>query len=268
MAVTMVSKQQMKSTYPFLQKVGISNLLIQDIDNADIQVHLGFFDMQLVGPGGDVLASIKLAKSTNDMMKDNVPDSIMAAIKGTIEKAIHKALNMELAEGDKFDTMLDELGEEAAEWKPDPQAKHVEPEPKVETANQPAFQSGAAMLSPEKVIKGEVVPLKEATFLYQPVKGTSNGSRYFVVAIGDGVKVAARMKGSSISIRVEGEGLTSKVKANFASVALEDKGEYMSGHFETGNSTSLRVVGAVLLGSGVDFKTPMPNLNYINGKGA
>ena len=40
--------------------------------------------------------------------------------------------------------------------------------------------------------------------MYQPVKGTSQGSRYFVVGGNQDLRIAARLSGGTLSVRIEG----------------------------------------------------------------
>jgi hypothetical protein len=110
----------------------------------------------------------------------------------------------------------------------------------------------------DKMKTDPVVQLKAADKLFQPVKGTSPGSRYFVVGIGAGVKVAARFAGKAdgaakISIRIEGEAfpkLTGKIQEagvfgpNFGG---SFGGDYASMHCAVeGKKEAQRLVGAVL----------------------
>lgn len=103
------------------------------------------------------------------------------------------------------------------------------------------------------------VRLKDATKMYQKVMGTNAGSTYFVVAMNDRVKVAARIRGNDVSFRVEGD-LKQDVIEAFTKVGLSAKAGYMSGHMTCSpQAPANRVIGAVLLGSGLEFATPVPN---------
>ena len=101
--------------------------------------------------------------------------------------------------------------------------------------------------------------------MYQPVSGTSGGSRYFLVAGADGIRVAARYTHKSLSIRVEGKKLTS-YSSNLALAGLDLKknAEYSSIHLEVSDDVlAAKTLGAILLGLGVPFETPFPNINLI-----
>jgi hypothetical protein len=116
------------------------------------------------------------------------------------------------------------------------------------------------------------VKLSEATQMYQPVKGTSSHSRYFVVGISEGIKVAARLKGKSLSIRIEGSDLnnTSFVNAmNAVGISSGSKGVYASMHVDAPDPiTATKAVGSVLSALPVQWKTPMPSVGHLQGLGS
>lgn len=136
-------------------------------------------------------------------------------------------------------------------------------------------QVAQAGVIPAPVVKqpvDKVVPLRDAEALHQRVVGTSTGSTYVVVALSDKqvVKVAAKIEGEgSLSVRVEGpglaenevvaaliaHGLTKKTKLNFT---------YMSGHYQCdSNAPAAKVLGSILLGCGLTFSTPFPNITKV-----
>jgi len=63
-----------------------------------------------------------------------------------------------------------------------------------------------------KMFTAPTVTMIKATKLYQPVSGTSSGSRYFIIALSPAIKVAARWKkghaSEGLALRVEGPGLS------------------------------------------------------------
>lgn len=106
-----------------------------------------------------------------------------------------------------------------------------------------------------------VVHLRDAKEMYQRVLGTSGGSVYRVIAMNDNIKVAARIKGNAVSLRVEGVFDTATVQA-FNAVGVQQKTEeYLSGHFTCEKCTPQKLIGSVIVGCGVIFDTPVPNLN-------
>jgi hypothetical protein len=120
-----------------------------------------------------------------------------------------------------------------------------------------------------------VVPLLKATKVYQPVAGTSSGSRYFAVGISDGLKVAARIKPGTLSVRIEGtqfEGAQATLAAagifgpEFGGAYSE---KYASMHVDIkGVVDAQKVVGAVL-GVLHQFIThPVPDLKPLEANAA
>ena len=112
------------------------------------------------------------------------------------------------------------------------------------------------------------VHLYGAECMYQPVKGTSASSRYFLVAGIDGLRVAARwrLNSKSLSIRAEGAKLATH-KHNVTDSGLAWKGDYASLHLECHTTLIARkALGAVLAGFDVSFETPFPNIHVIAEK--
>ena len=116
------------------------------------------------------------------------------------------------------------------------------------------------------------VPLMKATHLYQPVKGTSSGSRYFALAIGAQIRIAGRWQkshnGHGLALRVEGPGLDDEgVKAIIVGCGLDFKSsKHASVHLSSESEIDIRkAVGALLLGLSVDWETPIPNPHVIQG---
>jgi len=110
--------------------------------------------------------------------------------------------------------------------------------------------------------------LRDATHMYQPVHGTSGGSRYYVVAANKDVRVAARYEGMTLSVRIEGPQFENHVK-EMSNVGLEVKHgkAYASVHLAVGNDmmTANKTLGALLMGLGLPLETPFPNLKIIKG---
>jgi len=149
------------------------------------------------------------------------------------------------------------------EWVQEPviPLSEIQPGPISDTSTPPVVPQE----KPDEIIKSAPVFLRDATTLYQPVKGTSAEARYYVVGIStEGVKVAIKKPTTSISIRVESEhGLTSKVIKRLEKFGVMDKSGYASGHFHLHNTTPCRLVGALLMDMGCEWQTPMPNLDVL-----
>jgi len=119
-------------------------------------------------------------------------------------------------------------------------------------------------------LKMDKVKLSQATTMYQPVKATSDSSTYHCIGIAGKLKFAARwVSNSNLSIRVEGPVGKHKdplVAAGFNEDYIQ-KG-YTSVHFNgIEELIAKRALGAVLMGTGLEFETPMPDLGVINGEG-
>lgn len=114
------------------------------------------------------------------------------------------------------------------------------------------------------------VKLLNADHMYQPVFGTSESSTYYCVGLAVGsLKFAARRTGEALSIRVEGpvNAFSNKLIAAGFNEAYITKG-YTSVHFHgIDDLMAQRALSAVLGGTGLQFKTPMPNVNTIAGAG-
>lgn len=110
--------------------------------------------------------------------------------------------------------------------------------------------------------------LRDATKLYQPVKGTSANSRYYVVAANKDLRVAARWHANSLSIRIEGPGWEKHV-AGMAGCGIDNidnHKHYASMHINVADDViAHKALGAVLMGLGVAMETPIPSLQTIKG---
>lgn len=139
-----------------------------------------------------------------------------------------------------------------------PPIKKAKPEPQP----WPMFEIAKLKVAPP-------VKLRDATMMYQPVHGTSAGSRYFLVGGNKDVKVAARLNSNMLSIRIEGQAFTKYAtnleKAGFSKV--KPAAGYASLHMDVGTDSVMaaKTLGAVLLGLGIQLETPMPDLKVIAG---
>jgi len=114
------------------------------------------------------------------------------------------------------------------------------------------------------------IKLRDATRMYEPVKGSSPNSRYFLVAANQDLRIAARYKGTSLSVRIEGPGWekhsTSIQACGFDNVQLAQG--YASLHLHVGDPVIAgKALGAILLGLGIPLETPLPELKVIRNVG-
>ena len=128
------------------------------------------------------------------------------------------------------------------------------------------------IFDPAQLKTAKCVPLMKATHLYQPVSGTSSGSRYFVLAIGTKLRIAGRWQsgggGYTLALRVEGPGLKDEeVKALIVGCGLDFKSpKHASVHLSSESEIDIRkAVGALLLGLDEVWETIVPNPHIIQG---
>lgn len=121
----------------------------------------------------------------------------------------------------------------------------------------------------EQMTKAPLIKLRDANQMYQPVLGTSAGSRYYVVAANADIRVAARYLPGKLSVRIEGTGLAKYQKAiSGAGIDVHSGKDYASVHLQVGTDPVLanKTLGAVLLGLGIELDTPFPQLQKIANK--
>ena len=157
----------------------------------------------------------------------------------------------------------------APAFKPPP-AKTIDEIVEATVKAQASAQTAWPQFDLGKLKTGELVKLRDATMMYQPVHGSSTASRYFVVAANKDIRVAARWKGSALSIRIEGPGLDQHV-GSIKACGFDNVNQgkaYASLHLEVGLDQVLasKALGAVLLGLGLPLETPIPRLELIKDK--
>ena len=126
----------------------------------------------------------------------------------------------------------------------------------------------AASFAIDQMQTAPPVPLAQAQTMYQPVVGTSSGSRYFVVAMRPDLKIAARLTGGKLSVRAEGEGL-SKFSKQLTQAGFGNGDKYRSLHVSPGKDLWMagRTLGSILVGLDIEFQTMAPKVGLIANKG-
>lgn len=113
------------------------------------------------------------------------------------------------------------------------------------------------------------VPLSQASKLMQPVTGTSGGSVYNVIALGEHAKVAVRIKkDNDVAIRVVP--LTSTGKNACVNAGLDEKGNgtHYSIHLHPDSKALVnKCVGAVLFAMDLDWAGVIGNMSDLVGVG-
>lgn len=125
-----------------------------------------------------------------------------------------------------------------------------------------------------------VTPLGQAKEMYQPVMGSSPGSRYYVIGRTAGTNFAAKFDPGTgkVSIRAEKfEGPASTFQVEEASLILSGLEKKAGGHYslhcDCGSGSEVdqlptarlakRTIGAVLCSTGLWFQTETPNLDRV-----
>lgn len=121
-----------------------------------------------------------------------------------------------------------------------------------------------------KLMTAPTTTMLKATKLYQPVRGTSSGSRYFIIAISKAIRVAARWKQASnsegLALRVEGSGLSNPYTVKMLEqIGLDKKSEiHMSAHLTvTSDIEARKAIGALLFAINEPWTTPRPDPGVI-----
>lgn len=220
-------KQTEGAGYGLLPFFDVSPVLVATAKASGVlveQLSPGSFSIK--GPNGQFFGSVVVKGSAISLAKTNsLGPASKASLKFQFEQAINKAL----------------------------QAIGTNPPTPVLSADEPSLVSVApsALKYVPPVIpnlsEGKApIPLHEATELYQPIIGTSAQSVYHVLAIFDGLNLAARIKPSKISFRVEGKKLKTYTSA-LNDLGFSIKDQYASAHFDVGDQAlALKTVGAVI----------------------
>ena len=120
---------------------------------------------------------------------------------------------------------------------------------------------------PSYMKSGSRLKLKDATRLYQPVHGTGDNSRYFLIAATDDLKIACRYQGSKMSVRVEGD--IPKYKHRLIAVGFAVSNvQYTSMHLKIDDDTlAAKTIGSIIIGLEVPMRTDFPSVKVIKDMG-
>jgi hypothetical protein len=241
---TVAVKIMHKNEFETLEIFDVPKTKIDNLKNLGVALKMGVKEVTLVVPNGGPEISTAINPGALTLaMKGALGDTSKAVISKALTEAVDKAISHAAA-----DALLAEVTTQAEE----------DDTPKMEV---PGVVSDFDMT--------EMTPVKlaHATSMYQPVLGTSDSSRYHVVALSDELKVAARVKGTQVSIRVEGN-IASHAKT-LEAIGLTINGTtHASIHGDGGDHVMVcKMVGAVIAVLPVDVQTPVPNVARLIGKG-
>lgn len=134
-----------------------------------------------------------------------------------------------------------------------------------------AWQADNAPKAPSTPVKPkptkDVVKLKDARAISQRVHGTSSGSVYRVAAVGL-VNIAIREQTGTVSVRAEFQQKpSSDIVSKLTDIGFSGggSGAYWSMHIGlTNGAPTMRVVGSILLGAGIEFDQIATTMGQIN----
>ena len=233
------------ANYSFLSTIGVSSVHIEKLKEKKISLSVGFYEIKFSTQWGQELIGVKVPKSTNDLAKDKVYSSVKKQILSQIEHAIDSI----------YEGKVGPTG--PIEPEPIKKAKEI-----YEEAKSSLIQEG---LSAAPAAPGDVVLLRDASYMYQPVRGTDLQSVYYVIGLSTTAKVAVKVSNKyHYSIRVEGDNISEEVVQALHAIGITAKGKYLSGHYANPENVPIqRSVGALLTSMGVDFVSPIPNMEKV-----
>lgn len=215
--------------YSLLPLFGVSKSLLDTAKAAGVQVEQstpGKFNVQ---HGSIVYGSVVVKGSAISLAKSHtLGPASKEALKYQFETAIQKALKS--VTGTSMPS-----GTSPASYQDTKPAKPVQSDEMDEVIGHSPVASGPAVggvikTNVTKFSNSGAVALNKASTIYAPVTGTSVGSVYFVLALFDGLSLAAKVQGSKLSIRVEGP-LLSKYATALSEVGVVVKAGYASSHY-------------------------------------
>lgn len=236
----------------------------------------------VLSKGGEGLASVAIkAASVLDIVNGKAP--MTQSLADEMAKAVDQALGGGIPSGAVAALQSASKAPGAAKSIPVSFKKTIDAQKAAASAStQSGFASGGVVSGPvmspgawdvfpiDQLQTAPLVKLIDATALYQPVSSSSAGSRYFLVAGNEKIKVGARWKSGTLSVRIEGTGMK-ELSSQLSDIGFDDPGSqsYVSLHLSIGADDALarKALGAILLGLGVPWRTAMPNLDVVKNKG-
>lgn len=257
-----------------IKKIGVENYLFDWLSDSEVQVKLTssafIFSYMQAGVLKQEVVPVtltQLQKLNAGTLPAGEKDAIKKQIGDMITHLIYEAEKGELSKPEGTLAQLPPLHKVHAS----PEIEYLTP---VDPSPNSAINSKAATKQPKlwdmydlsKIKTDPTVQLADATMMYQPVRGTSGGSRYFVVGGNDDLRIAARYQNQTLSVRIEGphwQKHVASIKACGFDLTNQKK-NYCSIHLQVADEVlAQKTLGAVLLGLGVPLDTPVPNLKLV-----
>lgn len=249
------------------------------VENGNIKVEVGFWAITLDFPNhSQPKIGANLPVSVTQIMKGNADPATTAICANTaVElmkaglKAVGAGAMAEFTAGAKASEFDAELT-----GKPD-----IAPMPNPNVSVPKNVSKGASAVAKAKydALKknGEAVKaaaalndpikLRDAVDLGQAVYGTSKGSIYWTIAVSERVKIAARIvpSGVNATLSLRAEGLPNQQEQSLLlATGMSKSAEgHWSMHLECGSVPVARVVGAWLMGVGIDFDQQVTAANQL-----
>lgn len=286
MPITIKTKADNASSV--LAKLGVPAGLISDMQTAKVvcAIENGGFQFTPEGQKAPVttvpvkltqmqqLLAGKLGQSVQDLMKSQLSDAIVKAVATVGMEAVQAKPGGTL---DKLKQGVKDAGEASAIAAEAMKGLHA---PLSDIAKNVGLDLGkdkdTSVVIPvtkdwplfdiAKIKTAATVQLRDATKMYQPVKGTSGGSRYFMVAANKDVRVGCRYRDDTLSVRIEGEGWGKYAKklSDCGFDNVDPKKQYASLHLSVANKVvAAKALGAILLGMGIPLETPLPDIEVV-----
>lgn len=242
-------------------------------EGGKLKVTLGMYSVLFEFPakpdaGG---VGINLCTSLTSLLKPGVSPEILATARDQLAELAEAALKFLEQNGIEYGSFAN-YGKQP---EPDPanplagleeEQKVAIPEPAI-AAVKKALGKTLKKSQDAGGFKGTAVKLAEVTNICQPVRGSSEGSVYYSIAISPEVKIAARIKSDgNISLRAEpaNSEFDPNVATKLKTIGMKPSGNgYMSVHFDSMGVPPARIIGAFLLGLDIEFTEQVTNLNQL-----
>ena len=247
-----------------IAKIGIAQTLFDWLKASDVDVKLTATEFKFIPPAGETLCVPVTLLQLQALNGGTLPAHQKSSLGMNLTAVVKSLMSIpgDLVEEEKFHQVAGSMTGTLNKLPPlaPVAAAPSTPAPQIEAGKWPAFP-------PEQMYKAPAVKLRDAVKMYQPVNGSSHGSRYFMIAASADVRVGVRLNGGTMSVRIEGPAWE-KHAASITACGFDtiDKGKgYASVHLSVGPDPVManKTLGAVLMGLGIPLETPLPNLQLL-----
>lgn len=232
---------------------GVSEHAVKEAHEVGVEFIYSSSSTLIIKQGDIVLGAVPIKGAAMTLAKQgNLGPASKSAIRMQIEHALKKAQAASAYSGGQDNEVEATLGDVIE--KPAPKKM------KISTPKEPSITKDP---TPENPALFGVVALKDAMFVGQQVHGTSANSVYRVVAMLPGVSLAARLKGSKLSVRAEGGNL-GDYSPGLKKCGFADGGGYYSCHYTVGEKElAVKTIGAIVALLAPSGSVTMANVSEI-----